>query len=78
MCSSELSALLENNNSYDDLDRCPNGNQFVEHILLLLAHVTELAENHTILLCEGCPLISLVITLCDQFVAYSDEGLAAN
>lgn len=52
MCSSDLSQILEQNTPYDDVNKCHNGNQFVEHLLRLLSHVTELTENHKFLLSE--------------------------
>jgi len=71
MCSSELSQILEQKTPFDDVNKCHNGNQFVEHLFRLLSHVTELTENHKLLLSEKTNLIPTIVEVANKFLEYA-------
>jgi len=53
----EISAILDQT-TFDDVERLPNGNMFVENTFKLVANVTELAENLSVLMSDKSLMIS--------------------
>jgi hypothetical protein len=68
----DISAILDQT-SFDDVEKLPHGNLFVENTFKLVANVTELQENLPVLLSEKSLMISQIFEISQKFIDYKDE-----